>query len=68
MPRRNKTIKHVRLVNRNNCTLKRKYPTEQQAKQAAEYQTLLKPDLELSVYKCEMCCKWHLTTNNDSSN
>ncbi len=65
MPRRNKALKHDRFEIKNNCTTKRKFSTEQQAKKAAEHQMLLNTDLELSTYRCEICCKWHLTRKSD---
>jgi len=62
MPRRNKPVKHARLEPRfDNCDSKRQYLTEREAKATAEYQMLINFDLELSVYKCNMCHKWHLT-------
>lgn len=63
MPRRNKISKRVRYQQNNSCQTKRQYLTEQQAKKSAEYQMLINYELNLSVYKCEYCCKWHLTKN-----
>ena len=45
----------------NNCDKKRKYRTEKQALESADYQMLINQGLELSVYKCERCRMWHLT-------
>lgn len=67
MPRRNKTIKHDRFEVKNNCVGKRKFQSEQQAKQGAEYQMLINQINEFAVYKCEYCCKWHLTTDKKST-
>lgn len=61
MPRHNKTIRHTRLITIDNCQPKRKFLNETEAKNAAEYQMLITPNLELSVYQCDICHKWHLT-------
>ena len=61
MPRRNKQIKHTRLKQSNNCRPKRQYLNKRQAKDTAEYQMLINPNLELAVYQCNFCLKWHLT-------
>lgn len=67
MPRKNNAPKHqpFRLVN--NCEQKRRFKTEKEALSAADYQMLLKQDLELSVYQCELCGGWHLTSNQSKS-
>ena len=68
MPRRNSIPKPIiRFVLKNNCDAKRKYPTENAAIQTAEHQMLLNYDLELSVYKCDNCNKWHLTRNKNTN-
>ncbi len=61
MPRHNKQIKHIKAIFINNCQTKRQYSTERQAREVADYQMLINNDLELSVYKCDSCNKWHLT-------
>lgn len=61
MPRRNNTITHLRPIIINNCKTKRQFQNETEAKKAAEYQMLINLDLNLSVYQCEICHKWHLT-------
>ena len=63
MTRKNKQIKHTRVTFMNNCQPKRKYSNEKEALNAAEYQMLLDVNLELSIYKCDICNKWHLTRN-----
>jgi len=67
MPRRNKSIKHVQspIVS---CSPKRQFDKEKIAKEAAEYQMLIKPSLELSVYQCNICNKWHLTRQPRNNN
>ena len=65
MPRRNKTIKHTKITLVNNCQTKRQYLTERQAREVANYQMLINNNLELSVYKCDSCNKWHLTRQNN---
>lgn len=64
MPRRNKSVKSSVRPLITTCESKRKYTTEKQANDTAEYQMLINSDLELSVYKCDLCQKWHLTRNN----
>lgn len=61
MPRRNNTPRHQPLVFKNSCMQKRRFKTEKEALAAADYQMLVKPELELSVYKCQHCGGWHLT-------
>lgn len=43
------------------CNGKRRFANEREALAAADYQMLLKPDLELAVYQCQFCGGWHLT-------
>ena len=61
MPRRNKSIKHIKTVFSYDCSAKHKYTNEREAKETAEYQMLINPSLQLSTYQCELCHKWHLT-------
>jgi hypothetical protein len=61
MPRRNNTIVHARFHFANNCDRKRRFAREKEALDAAEYQMLITPSLELAVYKCDLCGGWHLT-------
>ncbi|PKL31282.1 hypothetical protein CVV43_03430 [Candidatus Saccharibacteria bacterium HGW-Saccharibacteria-1] len=70
MPRRNKANKIVRsqILMRDNCDSKNQYLTKKQATEVAEYQMLINFNLELSVYKCESCYKWHLTRQSKASN
>jgi hypothetical protein len=49
----------------NICTSKRRFTTKKLAEAAAEYQMLLKPELDLSVYTCGQCGGWHLTRNTN---
>ena len=65
MPRRNNQVKHIRLIQTDNCQSKKQYPNEKSATAAAELKMLMDMSLELSVYKCERCCKWHLTRIKD---
>lgn len=44
-----------------NCNSKRKYRNENEATRTAEVQMLADMNLELSVYKCDVCRHWHLT-------
>jgi len=61
MPRRNKQIKHIRLIVNDNCQSKRRYLNEREALKTAEFQMLVNPGLSLSTYKCDICQGWHLT-------
>lgn len=61
MPRRNKTIPHQPFQFVSACQNKRRFANEREAREAADHQMLLKPDLQLSTYKCELCGGWHLT-------
>jgi len=60
MPRRNKSIKYTQPLIKT-CSPKRKFNNEKVANDAAEYQMLIKPGLELRTYRCHICNKWHLT-------
>lgn len=61
MPRRNNRIKQIKPLQISNCDSKRRYPTERQAREVADYQMLINLNLSLSVYRCEVCGGWHLT-------
>lgn len=61
MPRRNKTATHKPFKMAGSCQSKRQYINEREAQKAADYQMLINPNLELSIYKCDICQKWHLT-------
>jgi hypothetical protein len=61
MPRQNHTPPHRPFQFTSSCQQKRRFATERQALEAADYQMLVKPGLELAVYKCPDCHGWHLT-------
>lgn len=61
MPRRNYPKPHIPFTPPKSCEEKRKYRSEKDALDAASLQMLMHPSLELSVYKCDQCGKWHLT-------
>jgi len=61
MPRKNRTLPHTPFRFTTNCQKKRRFSSEREAKEAADYQMALKPELELTTYKCELCGGWHLT-------
>ncbi len=63
MPRRNKNVKHTPYIFANNEAGKSRYATKREAEQAAEYRMLIKPGLELYVYKSELG-GWYLTRNS----
>ncbi len=63
MPRRNNQIKYIP-PKQQSCDHKKQYATENEALRAAHYQTLINHGLGLSVYKCDLCQKWHLTKVN----
>ena len=47
-----------------NCQKKRHFSTEVKARQAADTQELVNPNLSIDVYRCEWCKGWHLTSKN----
>lgn len=62
MPRRNQQIQYIRPnLNVSTCDSKRRFVNQKNAVEAAEYQMLIKNDLELDVYQCDVCFGWHLT-------
>jgi hypothetical protein len=62
MPRRNKSVKYKKTTALGvSCDQKRQYKNKAEAEKTAEYQMLVNPSLELSVYQCNSCFKWHLT-------
>jgi len=64
MPRRNNQIKHIRLIASDNCQSKKQYPNEKTATDAADLKMLMNMSLEIGVYQCSQCNKWHLTQLN----
>jgi hypothetical protein len=67
MPRRNQQIKYVRsVINIRTCDSKRRFINQRKAVEAAEYQMLIKNDLELEVYQCDVCFGWHLTRSKNN--
>jgi len=65
MPRKNKTIKHQSYSTDSLFCTKRRYRNEKEAIDAAEYQMLKDMNLELTVYKCDLCKYWHLTRSTN---
>ncbi len=53
---------------RDTCSGKKPYAAEHDAQRAAELAMLRDMSLELSVYRCDLCRKWHLTRRQDSDN
>lgn len=66
MPRKNNTPQHQKFQLNLSCAQKRRFATEKLAQAAAAHQMLVKPELELSVYACPVCHKWHLTRRVDT--
>lgn len=60
MARKNRVAKHTPYHFTNNEAGKTRYATKQEAEQAAEYQMLLKPELNLRAYKA-IDGGWYLT-------
>jgi hypothetical protein len=44
------------------CSHKRRYESEQEARAVAEHQMSLNPGRVLRVYRCDRCWKYHLTS------
>ncbi|OGL23262.1 hypothetical protein A2791_00180 [Candidatus Saccharibacteria bacterium RIFCSPHIGHO2_01_FULL_46_30] len=61
MPRKNNHVKHTPLQFVDREAGKKRFATKREAENAAEYQMLLKADLELFVYKSELNGGWYLT-------
>lgn len=69
MPRRNsknKSVKHVPFQQGANESVKRRYPSENAAKKAAELRMLENMNVELSVYQGSDG-GWYLTRRTDTS-
>lgn len=64
MPRKNNSKKHAPYIRTNHEDGKKRFATKREAEKAAEYQMLLKPELELFVYKSDMDGGWYLTRSN----
>lgn len=64
MPRKNNSKKHTPYIHTNHEDGKKRFATKREAEKAAEYQMLLKPELELFVYKSDMDGGWYLTRSN----
>ena len=67
MPRRNNIPNHTKFKFISSCDTKRRFGTKIQAEAAADYQNLIQSELELSVYRCELCGGWHLTRRSHQS-
>lgn len=63
MSRKNKIIKHQPFSADKFVCTKRRYRNEKQAQKAAELQMLENMNINLSIYKCDLCGYWHLTRN-----
>jgi len=63
MPRKNNNSIHRPYSTSGLFCVKKRFKTEKEAQDAAEFQMLEHMSLELSVYKCESCKYWHLTRN-----
>ena len=64
MPRRHTSTNHTPLPSWSgvaSCQAKRKFPNKLAAERAAELKNLEDSTLNLAVYQCDYCRKWHLT-------
>jgi len=61
MPRKNRTPSPTHVSSVLPCRQKRRFASEREALEAAEYQMLIKMSLQLGVYRCDYCRGWHLT-------
>ena len=66
MPRKNKTPQHIPFEFVNREAGKKRFATKREAERAAEYQMLLKPGLELFVYKSDIDGGWYLTRSQST--
>ena len=66
MPRRNNTPKHTPYQLTNHEASKTRYATKREAEKAADYQMLMKPDLEIYVYQSDLDRGWYLTRKKPS--
>jgi len=64
MPRKNykNKLKKLSPVSLNNCQSKVRYDSKDKANKSAEMRNLENLNLNLEVYKCDMCSGWHLTS------
>lgn len=62
MPRRNNTPGSIRKPHAQPCAHKRRFRNEQETKNAIDDATLRDPSLQLSIYRCDYCGGWHLTS------
>jgi len=56
-----KTRNKINSVSIQNCQSKIKFFSEKEAIKASEMQNLSNLSLNITVYKCDICSKWHLT-------
>jgi len=61
VPRRHQNPRHIPFQSAQDCSPKKRYGSEFLAKRAAEESMSLDYNLELYVYKCDLCGGWHLT-------
>jgi hypothetical protein len=64
VPRRNKIVKHQLFSKDSLVCNKRRFRGEKEAEEAAEFQMLENMNINLSIYKCDLCGYWHLTRSN----
>lgn len=69
MPRRRTSIKRTSAIHIGTqmsvCHAKRRYLNKLEAERAAELKNLEDTSLDLTVYQCDVCKKWHLTRRTD---
>lgn len=63
MPRRHFATKHVPYEHKAPCDHKQSFKSEVEALKALERQTLVTA-VQLKVYKCPYCAKWHLSSSS----
>jgi hypothetical protein len=64
MPRRNRAPIHTPFRDLRVPHTKRKFSNKESAQTAAELGMLQTTGLELSIYKCDQCGGWHLTSRS----
>lgn len=66
MKRPRRRNERLNLVVNDTCSTKRRFKTEAEARDAAEFGMLRDMNIELDVYQCLTCQQWHLTRQKNT--